>query len=129
MGDDGRPLVTKTSLRYLQTLYNLGPAREAAGKGLPLIVMPHGGPSSRDEWGFDWLVQFFATRGFAVIQPNYRGSDGYGDSFEETGKGQIGRKMQDDLDDGMDWLVKQGTIARVGKKTYLKRVVERQEQS
>ena len=46
------------------------------GKGLPAIVMPHGGPSSRDEWGFDWLVQFYAARGFAVIQPNYRGSAG-----------------------------------------------------
>jgi dipeptidyl aminopeptidase/acylaminoacyl peptidase len=50
----------------------------STGRGLPAIVMPHGGPSSRDEWGFDWLVQFYAAKGFAVIQPNYRGSAGYG---------------------------------------------------
>ena len=48
-------------------------------KGLPAVVLPHGGPSSRDEWGFDWLAQFLAARGYAVIQPNYRGSSGFGD--------------------------------------------------
>jgi dipeptidyl aminopeptidase/acylaminoacyl peptidase len=51
------------------------------GKGLPAIVLPHGGPSARDEWGFDWMAQFFAARGYAVIQPNYRGSAGYGDHW------------------------------------------------
>jgi dipeptidyl aminopeptidase/acylaminoacyl peptidase len=51
------------------------------GKSLPAIVMPHGGPASRDEWGFDWLAQFFASRGFAVIQPEFRGSAGYGDAW------------------------------------------------
>jgi dipeptidyl aminopeptidase/acylaminoacyl peptidase len=50
-------------------------------KGLPAIVFPHGGPSARDEWGFDWMAQFFAARGYAVIQPNYRGSAGYGDQW------------------------------------------------
>jgi dipeptidyl aminopeptidase/acylaminoacyl peptidase len=50
-------------------------------KGLPAIVFPHGGPSARDEWGFDWIAQFFAARGYAVIQPNYRGSAGYGDQW------------------------------------------------
>jgi dipeptidyl aminopeptidase/acylaminoacyl peptidase len=50
-------------------------------KGLPAIVMPHGGPSARDEWGFDWLAQFYAARGFAVLQPNYRGSAGYGEAW------------------------------------------------
>jgi dipeptidyl aminopeptidase/acylaminoacyl peptidase len=50
-------------------------------KGLPAIVFPHGGPSARDEWGFDWMAQFFAARGYAVIQPNYRGSAGYGDKW------------------------------------------------
>ena len=50
-------------------------------KGLPAIVFPHGGPSARDEWGFDWVAQFFAARGYAVIQPNYRGSAGYGDKW------------------------------------------------
>jgi acetyl esterase/lipase len=52
------------------------------GKNLPAIVLPHGGPSARDEWGFDWLAQFLAARGYAVIQPNYRGSAGYGDKWE-----------------------------------------------
>lgn len=50
------------------------------GRGLPAIVMSHGGPSSRDEWGFDWLVQYFAHQGYAVLQPNYRGSAGYGEA-------------------------------------------------
>jgi dipeptidyl aminopeptidase/acylaminoacyl peptidase len=52
-----------------------------APKNLPAVVLPHGGPSSRDEWGFDWLAQFLAARGYAVIQPNYRGSAGYGDQW------------------------------------------------
>jgi dipeptidyl aminopeptidase/acylaminoacyl peptidase len=54
--------------------------REA--RALPLVVMPHGGPSARDVWGFDWLAQFFASRGYAVLQPNFRGSDGYGRAWE-----------------------------------------------
>lgn len=54
----------------------------SSGKNLPAIVLPHGGPSARDEWGFDWLAQFLAARGYAVIQPNYRGSAGYGDKWE-----------------------------------------------
>ena len=56
------------------------------GKNLPAIVMPHGGPSARDEWGFDWLSQYFAARGFAVLQPNFRGSAGYGSAwFQKNG--------------------------------------------
>lgn len=50
-------------------------------KSLPTIVLPHGGPSARDDWGFDWMAQYFAARGYAVLQPNFRGSAGYGDSF------------------------------------------------
>lgn len=57
----------------------LPPGKEA--KGLPIVVLPHGGPSARDEWGFDWMAQFLAARGYAVIQPNYRGSAGFGDGF------------------------------------------------
>jgi len=53
----------------------------STGKNLPAVVLPHGGPSARDEWGFGWLPQFLAARGYAVIQPNYRGSDGYGDAW------------------------------------------------
>lgn len=57
------------------------PPGKASAKGLPGVVLPHGGPSSRDEWGFDWLSQFLAARGYAVIQPNYRGSAGFGDQW------------------------------------------------
>jgi dipeptidyl aminopeptidase/acylaminoacyl peptidase len=81
--------------------------REA--KGLPLIIMPHGGPYGiRDKLEYNDEVQLLANRGYAVLQPNFRGSGGYGDAFFELGTGQIGRKMQDDLDDAMDWAVKQG---------------------
>ena len=80
--------------------------REA--KGLPLIVMPHGGPFARDDWGYDPWVQYLADRGYAVLQPNYRGSTGFGRAFVEKGNGEWGRGMQDDVDDGVDWLAAQG---------------------
>lgn len=81
--------------------------REA--KNLPLIVMPHGGPYGvRDKLEYNDEVQLLANRGYAVLQPNFRGSGGYGDAFFELGGGQIGRAMQDDLDDAMDWAVAEG---------------------
>jgi dipeptidyl aminopeptidase/acylaminoacyl peptidase len=79
-------------------------------KALPLILMPHGGPFSRDEWTYDPLVQFLANRGYAVLQPQFRGSTGYGKDFVARGYGEWGRKMQDDLDDGVDWLARTGKI-------------------
>jgi dipeptidyl aminopeptidase/acylaminoacyl peptidase len=82
--------------------------REA--KGLPLILMPHGGPYERDHWEYDPLVQFLANRGYAVLQPQFRGSTGYGKDFVAKGYGEWGRKMQDDLDDGVDWLARTGQI-------------------
>jgi dipeptidyl aminopeptidase/acylaminoacyl peptidase len=85
----------------------LPPGRED-GKGLPAIVLPHGGPSARDEWGFDWLSQFFANRGFAVIQPNFRGSSGYGDAwFQQNGFRSWPVAINDVLAAGR-WLVSQG---------------------
>lgn len=78
--------------------------------GLPLVVLPHGGPFARDSWGFDPWVQFLASRGYAVLQPNYRGSTGYGREFAERGYGQFGTGMIDDMEDGVDWLAGQGTI-------------------
>ncbi len=78
------------------------------GKGLPAIVMPHGGPSARDEWGFDWLAQFYANRGFAVLQPNYRGSAGYGDSWYKLNGFQSWKIAIDDVNDSGRWLVSQG---------------------
>lgn len=79
-------------------------------KDLPLILLPHGGPFARDDWDYDPLVQFFANRGYAVLQPEFRGSTGFGKDFVEKGYGEIGKKMQDDLDDGVDWLVKSGEV-------------------
>ncbi len=85
----------------------LPPGHEDA-KGLPAIVLPHGGPSARDEWGFDWLSQFFANRGFAVLQPNFRGSSGYGDAwFQQNGFRSWQLAIGDVLAAG-HWLVKQG---------------------
>ncbi|RYD65958.1 MAG: S9 family peptidase [Sphingomonadales bacterium] len=75
---------------------------------LPLIVMPHGGPSVRDSEVWDWWAQFLADRGYAVIQPNYRGSTGYGTKFLEKGEGQWGLAMQDDLDDAVKALADLG---------------------
>lgn len=80
-------------------------------KKLPLIILPHGGPFwVRDDGSFDEEVQFYANRGYAVLQPQFRGSKSFGKAFQDAGKGQWGRAMQDDLDDGMDWLVKQGIV-------------------
>ena len=77
-------------------------------KSLPLILMPHGGPFARDAETWDWQAQFLAWRGYAVLQPNYRGSSGYGTAFAEKGEGQWGLSMQDDLNDAVDWAVKEG---------------------
>lgn len=79
------------------------------GKNLPLIINPHGGPHGvRDEWGFNPEVQLFANRGYAVLQLNYRGSGGYGESYERAGYRKWGTTMQDDLTDAVRWAVSQG---------------------
>ncbi|WP_066808268.1 alpha/beta hydrolase family protein [Sphingomonas asaccharolytica] len=78
------------------------------GKNLPAIVMPHGGPGARDEWGFDWLSQYFAARGYAVIQPNFRGSTGYGDAWYQKNGFQSWRTSIGDVNDAGRWLVKSG---------------------
>ena len=85
-------------------------------KALPLIVLPHGGPWGRDRWGYSSLGQFLANRGYAVLQPNFRASTGYGKKFLDAGNLQWGDKMQDDLTWGVKTLVKQGTVdpKRVG---------------
>jgi dipeptidyl aminopeptidase/acylaminoacyl peptidase len=79
-------------------------------KNLPLVVLPHGGPEGRDTLGFDWWGQALASRGYAVLQPNFRGSEGFGRKFVEAGFGQWGKAMQTDLSDGVRYLAKQGTI-------------------
>ena len=81
----------------------------AAAKNLPLIVFPHGGPWARDSWGYNPFAQFWANRGYAVLQPNFRGSTGYGKKFIDAGNKQWGDKMQDDITWGVKYLVAQGT--------------------
>jgi len=80
----------------------------SSGKNLPAVVLPHGGPSSRDEWGFDWLAQFLAARGYAVIQPNYRGSAGYGDAWLAANGFQGWRTSIGDVTAAANYLVNQG---------------------
>jgi dipeptidyl aminopeptidase/acylaminoacyl peptidase len=80
----------------------------AAQKNLPLVVLPHGGPEARDEYEFQWWPQFLATRGYAVLQPQFRGSTGYGDAFRRAGYGQWGGLMQDDVTDGVKAMIEQG---------------------
>jgi dipeptidyl aminopeptidase/acylaminoacyl peptidase len=86
----------------------LPPGRE--GKGLPVVVLPHGGPEGQSDLGFDYWAQAYASRGYAVFQPNFRGSTGYGKAFRDAGFGQWGRKMQTDISDGLDALAKAGIV-------------------
>lgn len=104
-----RPVKYKAADGLEITGYLTLPRGRAAEK-LPLVVMPHGGPAARDEPGFDWWAQGLASRGYAVLQPNFRGSDGFGREFLEAGYGEWGRKMQSDLSDGVRYLAGQGTI-------------------
>jgi dipeptidyl aminopeptidase/acylaminoacyl peptidase len=78
-------------------------------QGLPVVLNPHGGPWVRDSWGYNPEVQLLASHGYAVLQINYRGSTGYGRDFWQKGFKQWGRAMQDDLTDGLQWLVAEGT--------------------
>jgi len=80
----------------------------SSGKKLPAIVMPHGGPSARDEWGFDWLAQFYAHQGYAVLQPNYRGSSGYGDGWFRNMGFKAWNVAIGDVNDAGRWLVSEG---------------------
>jgi dipeptidyl aminopeptidase/acylaminoacyl peptidase len=77
-------------------------------KRLPVVVNPHGGPWARDAWGFNPEVQFLANRGYAVLQMNFRGSTGYGREFWLAGRKQWGLAMQDDVTDGVRWLIAEG---------------------
>ena len=77
-------------------------------KNLPAVILPHGGPSGRDVWGYDSYAQFLANRGYAVLQPNFRGSARYGKKFLDAGNKQWGDKMQDDVTWGAKYLVGQG---------------------
>lgn len=109
----GTPLSTVKAVTYqaadgttIPAYLTLPPGSD--GKNLPTIVMPHGGPASRDVWGFDWLSQFFAARGYAVIQPEFRGSAGYGDQWYNKNGYQGWRTAMSDINDAGHWMVKSG---------------------
>ena len=80
----------------------------SVGKKIPMVIYPHGGPWSHDNWGFHNYVQFMASRGYGVFQPQFRGSTGYGLAHEEAGYGQWGLGIQDDITDGLKWLIAEG---------------------
>jgi len=87
---------------------------DSDGKNLPLIINPHGGPNARDMWGYNPEHQFFASRGYAVLSMNFRGSTGYGRSHVKSANKEWGRKMQDDVTDSVNWAIEQG-IAKADK--------------
>jgi dipeptidyl aminopeptidase/acylaminoacyl peptidase len=80
----------------------------AALKNLPLVVLVHGGPELRDDFSFDWWAAFLASRGYGVLQPNFRGSSGYGRDWARAGYGQWGKLMQNDVSDGVNAMIKAG---------------------
>ncbi len=82
--------------------------RDRPAKGLPIVMLPHGGPWGQDTLDYDYWAQFIASRGYAVLQPNFRGSTGYGTPFMRKGEGQMGLAMQDDISDGLAWAAKEG---------------------
>lgn len=83
------------------------PAHEEP-RDLPLVLMPHGGPWTRDWWRYDSIVQLWANRGYAVLQPQFRGSAGFGRRHMEAGVGEFAGRMHDDLIDAVDWAIAQG---------------------
>ena len=107
------PLAETRSIRYrardgrtIEGYLTLPPGREA--RSLPAVLLPHGGPWWRDVFGFNPWAQWLANRGFAVLQPNFRGSTGYGKDHLNAGNKEWGGKMQDDLTDGVGWLIEEG---------------------
>lgn len=114
-------LAATQSIRYKSLDGTEIPAYLTLPKGvdarhLPLVVLPHGGPWARDFWRYNGLAQFYANRGYAVLQPNFRGSEGYGKAFLNAGNGEWGRRMQEDLTAGVQYLIAQGVAdpKRVG---------------
>lgn len=112
----GKATASATAVRWKArdgrelTGYLTRPPGALKATGLPAIVMPHGGPEMRDRLKFDPWVQFLAAQGFAVFQPNFRGSDGFGRAFAESGYRQWGRAMQDDITDGLLSLTAQSIV-------------------
>jgi dipeptidyl aminopeptidase/acylaminoacyl peptidase len=106
LGDE-RPYVYKSQDGTdIHAYLTLPPGK--APKNLPVVVFPHGGPADRDALGFDWWAQFMASRGYAVLQPNFRGSNGYGVKFRDAGDGQWTGKVLEDINGGLQQLVRDG---------------------
>ena len=111
-----RPLPTASVVRWKSrdgldlTGYLIRPPGAEKAAQMPLLVMPHGGPEARDEMEFNNWTQFFAARGYAIFQPNFRGSEGFGKAFVDRGQGEWGRSMQDDITDGVDALIADGSV-------------------
>ena len=110
---DRKVLSPMTAIRYkssdgLEIPAYLTIPKGTSGKNLPLLVIPHGGPWARDSWGYNPWSQFWANRGYAVLQPNFRASTGYGKKFLNAGNNEWGQKMQDDITWGVKYLIDQG---------------------
>ncbi len=110
---DRKALSPMTPVRYkssdgLEIPAYLTIPKGTSGKNLPVIVVPHGGPWGRDSWGYSSMAQFLANRGYAVLQPNFRASTGFGKKFLDAGNLQWGDKMQDDITWGVKYLIDQG---------------------
>lgn len=90
----------------IEAIMTTPPGRDA--KNLPVVILPHGGPWAHDTMDWDYWAQFIASRGYLVIQPNFRGSTGYGEAFLKKGEGQLGLAMQDDVNDALAWAAKKG---------------------
>lgn len=99
--------VSRDNLK-IPTLLTIPKDKVSAMKNLPTIIMPHGGPESHDIIGFDWMAQAFADNGYLVIQPQFRGSDGFGLKHIQAGYGEWGKKMQDDISDAVSFAIKKG---------------------
>lgn len=112
---EGKPIAPVKMIQYPAAdgtsipAYLTSPLGDA--KPRAAIVMPHGGPSSRDEWGFDWMAQYYAAQGYAVLQPNFRGSSGYGDDWYEENGFKSWRTAIGDVNDAGRWLVEQNIAA------------------
>lgn len=118
---DGRTLATIEPISYtardgleIPGYLTLPPGKTRADGPFPLILMPHGGPELRDTLAFDWWAQAYAAAGYAVLQPNFRGSSGFGLDFRDAGYGEYGDKMVLDVADGAAWAVEQG-ISKPGE--------------
>ncbi len=94
----------------IPTLLTIPASRAESPKNLPAVMLPHGGPEAHDWMGFDWFAQALASRGYLVIQPQFRGSSGFGLDHLLAGRGEWGKKMQDDLSDGIKILIEQGVV-------------------